>query len=89
MRRLGDRVREGLVIAPAARRSGVIRARRPCAVITRCRRRAASRPVVGALALARRAMTPASLLVLLSGGASALMAVPAEGITLDDKRAHD
>ena len=28
----------------------------------------------------------ATLLVLLSGGASALMAVPAAGLTLDDKR---
>ena len=28
-----------------------------------------------------------TLLVLISGGASALMAVPADGVTLDDKRA--
>ena len=35
----------------------------------------------------RRSPPTRRLLVLLSGGASALMAVPADGITLDDKRA--
>jgi glycerate 2-kinase len=39
-----------------------------------------------ALALAGSVGPDEELLVLLSGGASALMAVPAEGITLDDKR---
>jgi len=39
-----------------------------------------------ALALAGSVGSDEELLVLLSGGASALMAVPAEGITLDDKR---
>ena len=39
----------------------------------------------------RRAAVPADaeLIVLLSGGASSLMAVPADGITLDDKRRSD
>jgi hydroxypyruvate reductase len=43
----------------------------------------------GRNALARaEALTPDdTLIVLISGGASALMAVPAEGVTLDDKRA--
>ncbi len=39
-----------------------------------------------ALALARAAGADTHLLVLISGGASAMMAVPAEGLTLDDKR---
>jgi glycerate 2-kinase len=40
-----------------------------------------------ALALARRVQHDATLLLLLSGGASALAAVPADGISLSDKRA--
>ena len=40
-----------------------------------------------ALALAESAGPDDTLLVLLSGGASALMAVPADDVTLDDKRA--
>src|SRR5207244_8133700 len=39
-----------------------------------------------ALPIAESASTDEVLLVLLSGGASALMAVPADGLTLDDKR---
>jgi glycerate-2-kinase len=39
-----------------------------------------------ALAVARAATAGDLLLVLLSGGASAMMALPAEGISLDDKR---
>jgi hydroxypyruvate reductase len=39
------------------------------------------------LAIADSVQSDQTLLVLLSGGASALMAVPAEGVTLDDKRA--
>jgi hydroxypyruvate reductase len=39
-----------------------------------------------ALAVADALAADESLLVLLSGGASALMAVPADGLTLDDKR---
>src|SRR5262249_35993583 len=40
-----------------------------------------------AIALAESTTADDMLLVLISGGASALMAVPAEGVTLDDKRA--
>ena len=40
-----------------------------------------------ALAIARAAAADDLLLVLLSGGASSLLAVPAAGLTLDDKRA--
>jgi glycerate 2-kinase len=39
-----------------------------------------------ALAVAREAARDDCLLVLLSGGASSLMAVPADGVTLEDKR---
>jgi glycerate 2-kinase len=39
-----------------------------------------------ALAVAASAAADETLLVLVSGGASAMMAVPADGITLDDKR---
>jgi glycerate 2-kinase len=39
-----------------------------------------------AIALAQSLRENETLVVLLSGGASAMMAVPAEGITLDDKR---
>src|SRR5262249_28243559 len=40
-----------------------------------------------ALALAESTQAAETLLVLISGGASALMAVPADGVTIDDKRA--
>jgi glycerate 2-kinase len=40
-----------------------------------------------ALAIAEALTPDDTLLVLISGGASALMAVPADGVTLDDKRA--
>ena len=53
----------------------------------RCRRPRAKRAGRRALALAASLAADETLLVLLSGGASALMAVPADGITLDDKRA--
>lgn len=39
-----------------------------------------------AMTLCERLPSQSDLLVLLSGGASALMALPAEGLTLDDKR---
>jgi hydroxypyruvate reductase len=40
----------------------------------------------GALEVARKVQAGERLLVLLSGGASALMVVPADGVTLEDKR---
>src|SRR5207249_7824546 len=40
-----------------------------------------------ALTIADAVLPGETLVVLLSGGASALMAVPADGVTLDDKRA--
>ena len=53
----------------------------------RCRPPRAKRAGRQALALAASLAADETLLVLLSGGASALMAVPADGVTLDDKRA--
>jgi hydroxypyruvate reductase len=81
---IGSRIVGGLVIAPFL-------ADVPAPLIAL----AAQHPQPGAgselagrraLALAREAAPDDCLLVLLSGGASSLMAVPAEGVTLDDKR---
>jgi hydroxypyruvate reductase len=80
----GSRIRSGIVISPtsvpAPPAFRLILAEHP-------------EPGSGSLAAGHQAldmarMVPASdrLLVLLSGGASALMAVPATGITLEDKR---
>lgn len=79
-----DRLRTGLLVAPTAEPFGAFEAI------------AAGHPVPdeGSQRAGRRALEMAeslkpdeALLVLLSGGASALMAVPADGLTLDDKRA--
>jgi glycerate 2-kinase len=84
-RRLGSRVRRGLVVAstPASVPDGfeLIVGGHP--VPTEASERAGRQ----ALALAASGERDEQLVVLLSGGASALMAVPAEGLTLDDKRA--
>src|SRR5262249_22661492 len=80
---LRDRLRSGLIVAPSAEAFGAFEAI------------AAGHPIPddGSERAGRRALEIAgslgedeTLLVLLSGGASALMAVPADGITLDDKR---
>jgi hydroxypyruvate reductase len=85
MRRVGDRVRTGLVIAAsdtdAAAPLDVVRGDHP---VPSARSERAGRR---ALALAATEDDAVQLLVLLSGGASALMAVPADGLSLDDKRA--
>jgi glycerate 2-kinase len=84
-RLLGDRVRAGLVIgvAPADVPAGFesIVGGHP---LPTSASEAAGRK---ALALASSLGAGETLLVLISGGASALMAVPADGLTLDDKRA--
>jgi hydroxypyruvate reductase len=83
--RLGTRIRAGLVIgvAPAAVPAGFesIIGGHP---LPTAASEAAGRK---ALALAASLEADHTLLVLISGGASALMAVPADGVTLDDKRA--
>jgi glycerate 2-kinase len=82
---LGPRIRAGLVIS--AQRSAVpdgfdsIVGGHP---LPTAASEAAGRK---ALALAESVAADEMLLVLISGGASALMAVPADGVTLDDKRA--
>lgn len=82
---LGPALRSGLVVAPVAGdvRQGfqIIVAEHPHPGDGSAR---AGRE---ALAIARRLSESDLLLVLLSGGASALLAAPAEGLTLDDKRA--
>jgi glycerate 2-kinase len=84
-RRLGSRVTSGLVVAstraPVPDRFELIVGGHP--VPTADSERAGRK----ALALAGSLAPRERLLVLLSGGASALMAVPADGLTLDDKRA--
>jgi glycerate 2-kinase len=82
---LGPRIRAGLVIGaspaetPAGFESIVGGHPLPTAASEAAGRQA--------LALAASITADETLFVLISGGASALMAVPADGITLDDKRA--
>ena len=80
---LGDRVRGGLVVSPAPASGSleVIVGQHP-------------KPGPGseqggrrALAIAEAVPAGAELLVLVSGGASSLLAVPADDLTLEDKRA--
>ena len=84
VRALGDRISGGLVISPVA---GDVSARFEAIL--------GSHPVPSteseragrvALGLAAGVSSSESLIVLLSGGGSAVMAVPALGVTLDDKR---
>jgi glycerate 2-kinase len=81
---LGPRLRSGVVIAPSL-----------VALDDRLRAIVGEHPQPGAgsleagraaLATARQLYADDRLLVLLSGGASSLMALPADGLTLDDKR---
>jgi hydroxypyruvate reductase len=84
-RRLGPRIRAGLVVGvipgPVPERFELVVGGHPAP--TDASVRAGRR----ALELAESVAPDETLLVLLSGGASALMAVPAAGLTLDDKRA--
>jgi glycerate 2-kinase len=84
-RRLGPRVRAGLVVAstPAPVPDGfeLIVGGHPIPTVE------SERGGRRALELAGSLRADERLLVLVSGGASALMAVPADGITLEDKRA--
>jgi glycerate 2-kinase len=84
---LGPRIRGGLVISPQGVTMSAASATfqsiagghpTPTAESERAGREA--------LALARSTAADGMLLVLLSGGASAMMAVPAAGVSLDDKR---
>ena len=83
--RLGSRIRAGLVISaaealcPHGFESMVGGHPLPTAASEEAGRQA--------LAMADSLAADETLLVLISGGASALMAVPAHGVTLDDKRA--
>jgi glycerate 2-kinase len=80
----GSRIRSGLVICPAAANSTerfeTIPGNHP--VPTAESERAGRR----AIAMAQSIEERETLLVLISGGASAMMAVPAEGVTLEDKQ---
>jgi hydroxypyruvate reductase len=81
---LGGELVDGLVIGPAASQ-----------LDSRLRQIVSGHPIPttaseeagrAALALAQSLPADDELLILLSGGSSALMAVPAEGLTLDDKQ---
>lgn len=82
--RLGSRVRAGLVVshvpAPVPQTYEAIVGGHPFPTA------ASDRAGHRALQMAESTAPDEALLVLLSGGASALMAVPAEGVTLEDKR---
>jgi len=84
-RRLGSRIRAGLVVAstPASVPDGFefIVGGHPIPTVDSERGGRRALEIAGSLQPDER------LLVLVSGGASALMAVPADGITLEDKRA--
>ena len=81
-RLLGDRIRDGLIVAPTAGDPAPF----PVVVGTHPTPSAASEAAGRrALQLARSGEPDETLLVLLSGGASSLMAVPADGVTLADK----
>jgi glycerate 2-kinase len=80
---LRERLRTGLIVAPVSEPFGnfeAIAGGHP--VPTEDSERAGRR----ALAIAESLKDDEALLVLLSGGASALMAAPAEGVSLEDKR---
>ncbi len=83
--RLGSRVRAGLVVAatdaPVPEGFELVVGGHPVPTD------ASERGGRLALAVAESLQPGERLVVLLSGGASALMAVPADGVTLDDKRA--
>lgn len=84
--RLGDSLAKGLIIGPSVAaapdpRLEMVAGSHP--VPTQASEDAGRR----ALAFAGALTADDRLLILLSGGASALMAVPADGLTLDDKRA--
>jgi hydroxypyruvate reductase len=82
LRVLGDRIRDGLIVAPEAGGSTPL----PVVVATHPTPTAASEEAGRrALRLARSSEPDETLLVLLSGGASSLMAMPADGLTLADK----
>ena len=83
-RRLGSRLRAGLVVAsvPAPVPAGFESIVGGHPIPTRASERAGRR----ALQLASGLENDERLLVLLSGGASALMAAPADGVTLEDKQ---
>ena len=84
-RKLGSAIRSGVIVAatavPPPDRFLVVAGGHP--LPTEASEEGAQR----AIALAESIAADEALLVLLSGGASALMALPADGITLEDKRA--
>jgi glycerate 2-kinase len=91
-RHFGPSIRAGLIVAPAAAPASDPDARSsdPFPVVAGGH----PLPTAGSEDAARRALALAestspheTLLVLISGGASALMALPADGVTLADKRA--
>ena len=85
---LGDRIREGLIVGVLP--AGAATADLPFPMIAGGHPTPTADSERGgreALRLASSVMADETLVVLLSGGASALMAVPADGLTLADKQA--
>jgi glycerate 2-kinase len=78
---LGERIAERIVVAPAGTGGGVIEGAHP---VPDHRSEAAGRAL---LAAAARARPDQDLVALVSGGGSALSAVPADGLALADKAA--
>jgi glycerate 2-kinase len=81
---LGSRVRGGLIVSPGGPAPEMLDA-----IVGEHPQPGDGSEAGGrrALAIAEAVPADAELMVLLSGGASSLLAVPAEGISLDDKRA--
>ena len=91
-RRFGPKIRAGLIVAPAQSPSPDPESSSPdpypfVAGGHPLPTAASEEGGRKALALAESTTADDVLLVLISGGASALMALPADGVTLDDKRA--
>jgi hydroxypyruvate reductase len=86
LRTLGDAVAGGIVVAASATTMRPLESFEGGHPAPDSRSDAAGRAALRTAALTKTAADRQELLVLLSGGASAMMAVPADGLSLEDKR---